>query len=153
MPETQAQYKARILGHVAGREPLPLLTAAPATLAALLAAVPPALCARRPAPGKWSIQEVVAHLADDVRLVVSELATNVGRHTDTPSFSLMIGEDDDGVTLAVTDSSPSFLRSPELSELTDLSGRGLVLTEALCRSWGVTAQADGGKSVWATFTR
>ncbi|HEX6373507.1 MAG TPA: DinB family protein, partial [Longimicrobium sp.] len=65
MPETQAQYKARILSHVAGREPLPLLTAAPATLAALLAAVPPALCARRPAPEKWSIQEVVAHLADD----------------------------------------------------------------------------------------
>jgi hypothetical protein len=64
-PETQAQYKARILSRVAGRDPLSLLTAAPATLEALLSASPPALCARRPAPGKWSIQEIVAHLADD----------------------------------------------------------------------------------------
>ena len=95
----------------------------------------------------------LAHVADDVRLVVSELATNVGVHTDTPTYGLRIGEDDEGVLLAVTDSSPSFLRWPEPSELTDLSGRGLVLTEALCRTWGVTAQPDGGKSVWATFAR
>ena len=84
MSETQAQYKARILCHVAGREPLPLLTAAPATLAALLAAVPPALCARRPAPEKWSIQEVVAHLADDelvgayrIRLILAAPGTAI----------------------------------------------------------------------------
>ena len=36
MPESLAQYKARILRNVAGREPLSLLAAAPATLAALL---------------------------------------------------------------------------------------------------------------------
>jgi DinB superfamily len=101
MPETQAQYSARILRHVAGREPLPLLTAAPDTLAALLAAVPPALCARRPAPGKWSIQEVVAHLADDelvgayrIRLILAAPGTAIqafdqdrwaetGRYADT----------------------------------------------------------------------
>ena len=50
MPETQGRYKARILSYLDGREPLPLLTAAPDTLAALLAAVPPALFACRPAP-------------------------------------------------------------------------------------------------------
>ena len=84
MSETQAQYKDRILRHVAGREPLPLLAAAPATLAALLAAVPPALCARRPAPGKWSIQEIVAHLADDelvgayrIRLILAAPGTAI----------------------------------------------------------------------------
>jgi hypothetical protein len=84
MPETQAQYKARILRHAGGREPLSLLAAAPATLAALLAAVPPALCARRPAPGKWSIQEIVAHLADDelvgayrIRLVLAAPGTAI----------------------------------------------------------------------------
>ena len=83
-PETQAQYKARILGHVAGREPLSLLAAAPDTLATLLAAVPPALCARRPAPGKWSIQEIVAHLADDelvgayrIRLILAAPGTAI----------------------------------------------------------------------------
>ncbi|HEX6372856.1 MAG TPA: DinB family protein, partial [Longimicrobium sp.] len=56
----------------------------PATLAALLAAVPPALCARRPAPEKWSIQEVVAHLADDelvgayrIRLILAAPGTEI----------------------------------------------------------------------------
>jgi hypothetical protein len=84
MSETQAQYKARILRHVASREPLPLLTAAPATLAALLATVPPALWTRRPAPRKWSIQEIVAHLADDelvgayrIRLILADPGTAI----------------------------------------------------------------------------
>ena len=84
MPESQAQYKTRILRHVAGREPLSLLAAAPGTLAALLAAVPPALCARRPAPGKWSIREIVAHLADDelvgayrIRLILAAPGTTI----------------------------------------------------------------------------
>ena len=63
MPETQAQYKARILRHVAGREPLPLLTAAPDTLAALLAAAPPALCTRRPTPEETA--EVAELLSKD----------------------------------------------------------------------------------------
>ena len=84
MPETHAQYKTRILRHVAGREPLSLLAAAPATLAALLAAVPPALLARPSAPGKWSIQEIVAHLADDelvgayrIRLILAAPGTMI----------------------------------------------------------------------------
>ena len=84
MPETQAQYRARILRHVAGREPLPLLAAAPATLAALLAAVPPALCSLRPGAGKWSIQQIVAHLADDelvggyrIRLILAAPGTAI----------------------------------------------------------------------------
>jgi anti-sigma regulatory factor (Ser/Thr protein kinase) len=101
------------------------------------------------------IEHLVAHgfayLSDDVRLVVSELATNVGIHTDTPSFGVLISHDHSGVMIAVTDASPSFLRDAEPAELTDLSGRGLALTEALCQSWGVTAQPDGGKSVWASF--
>jgi DinB superfamily len=84
MRETQAQYKARILRHVGGREPLPLLAAAPDTLATLLADVSPALFARRPALGKWSIQEIVAHLADDelvgayrIRLILAAPGTAI----------------------------------------------------------------------------
>lgn len=101
MPETQAQYKARILRHVGGREPLSLLAAAPDTLAALLTAVPPALAALHPAPGKWSVQEIVAHLADDelvgayrIRLILAAPGTAIqafdqdqwaetGRYADT----------------------------------------------------------------------
>ena len=84
MRETQAQYKARILRHLGSRDPLPLLAAAPATLAALLARVPPGALDRRPAAGKWSIREIVAHLGDDelvgayrVRLILSAPGTAI----------------------------------------------------------------------------
>ena len=84
MRETQTQYKARILEYVSGRDPLPLLAAAPATLAALLARVPPGALDRRPGAGKWSIREIVAHLADDelvgayrVRLILSAPGTDI----------------------------------------------------------------------------
>jgi hypothetical protein len=79
MAETQAQYKTRILNHVQGRDPLALLTVAPDTLAVLLAQAPVPALSLRPAPGKWSIQEIAAHLADDelvgayrIRLILSE---------------------------------------------------------------------------------
>jgi hypothetical protein len=39
--------------------------AAPATLAQLIAGVPDDTLHRRPAPGKWSIVEIIAHLAED----------------------------------------------------------------------------------------
>ena len=84
MTETQAQYKARILRYLAARDPLQLLTAAPTTLAALLARAPPGALDRRPAAGKWSIREITAHLADDelvgayrVRLILAAPGTNV----------------------------------------------------------------------------
>ena len=84
MTETQAQYKARILRHLGARDPLPLLAAAPDALAALLARTPAGLVGRRPAPEKWSIQEIAAHLADDelvgayrIRLVLSAPGTEI----------------------------------------------------------------------------
>ena len=84
MTETQAQYKARILRYLGARDPLPLLAAAPTTLAALLARVPPGALDCRPLPGKWSIREIVAHLADDelvgayrVRLILSAPGTDI----------------------------------------------------------------------------
>ena len=39
--------------------------AAPATLAQLISGVPDDVLHRRPAPGKWSIVEIIAHLAED----------------------------------------------------------------------------------------
>ncbi len=79
MAETAEQYKAKIYGFLAGRDPLKLQAAAPATLARLLKGVRPARARKRPAPGKWSIAEIVAHLADTevamgwrVRMVLSQ---------------------------------------------------------------------------------
>ena len=80
--ETQAQYKARILSYLAGRDPMPLLAAAANTLAALLDGVPESVLSRRPSATKWSIREIVAHLADDelvggyrIRLILSAPGT------------------------------------------------------------------------------
>lgn len=64
MPETADQYKQKIYGYLAGRDPLKLQAAAPARLAKLLKGVTPATARKRPAPGKWSIAEIAAHLAD-----------------------------------------------------------------------------------------
>ena len=39
--------------------------AAPATLAQLISGVPEDALHRRPAPGKWSVVEIIAHMAED----------------------------------------------------------------------------------------
>lgn len=62
--ETVAQYKARILSYQAGADPLALLAAAPDKLASLVQDVSSEDLSHHLAPGKWSIKEIVAHLAD-----------------------------------------------------------------------------------------
>lgn len=64
MQETAEQYRRRMYGYVAGRDPVKLLAAAPTKLAKLLKRVAPAKARKRPEPRKWSIAEIVAHLAD-----------------------------------------------------------------------------------------
>jgi DinB family protein len=64
MPETAEQYRQRMFNHLEGKEPIKLQAAAPARLAKLLKGVSPAKARKRPAPGKWSIAEIVAHIAD-----------------------------------------------------------------------------------------
>jgi hypothetical protein len=63
--EAAASYKAKILGYQAGAAFLALQAAAPAKLASLVAGLSADQLAYRLEPAKWSIQEVVAHLADD----------------------------------------------------------------------------------------
>src|SRR6267378_3709360 len=64
MPETAEQYRHRMYSHVHGRDPLALLAAAPGKLEGLIKRISAAKLRRRPAPGKWSICEIVAHLGD-----------------------------------------------------------------------------------------
>jgi hypothetical protein len=64
MQETADQYRQRILSYLNDRDPLKMQAAAPAKLAKLLKGISPARARKRPAPGKWSIAEIVAHLAD-----------------------------------------------------------------------------------------
>jgi hypothetical protein len=64
MPETAEQYRQRLYGHIGSADPLKLQAAAPGKLAKLLKGVGAARARKRPAPSKWSILEIVSHLAD-----------------------------------------------------------------------------------------
>jgi hypothetical protein len=64
MQETPEQYKKRMASFVEARDPLKLQAAAPARLAKLLKSVSAAKARKRPAPDKWSISEIVAHISD-----------------------------------------------------------------------------------------
>jgi uncharacterized damage-inducible protein DinB len=62
-PEVKA-YIAKIDRYRAGRDPMPLMRGAPAKFARAVAGLSSAKLRKRPAPGKWSIQEIVGHLMD-----------------------------------------------------------------------------------------
>jgi hypothetical protein len=64
MSETAAVYTARTLGYLGTRDPLSTMEATPTVLADLGRQVAPARAAAKPSPTKWSIQEILAHLAD-----------------------------------------------------------------------------------------
>ena len=66
--DAAAAYKARTLSYQAGADVLALQSAAPEKLAALVDGLSREQPAHRPVPEKWSIQEIVAHLADDERV-------------------------------------------------------------------------------------
>lgn len=70
MPETTQQYIQRILGHVEGQDAIKVQQATAAKLKKLTRGLRPKQLKQQPEPGKWSIAEIVAHLAD-VEIVAS----------------------------------------------------------------------------------
>jgi len=64
MTETAEQYRKRMLSQLDGKDPLKLQAGAPKKIDRLLKGVRAATLRKRPAPGKWSIAEIVAHVAD-----------------------------------------------------------------------------------------
>ena len=69
MSETPQQYTQRILGHAQGQDPIKLQSATPKKLARLIKGVSTVKLRKRPAPDKWSVAEILVHLAD-VEIVV-----------------------------------------------------------------------------------
>src|SRR5208337_5693151 len=69
MSETAQQYTQRILANAEGQDPLKVQSVTPKKLARLIKGVPTAKLRRRPAPEKWSVSEILAHLAD-VEIVI-----------------------------------------------------------------------------------
>jgi hypothetical protein len=84
MPETAQQYIQRILGHVEGEDPLKVQKATAGKLKKSMLGLTPRQLKWKPAPGKWSIAEIVAHLADAeivaswrMRLIVGASGTTI----------------------------------------------------------------------------
>jgi hypothetical protein len=64
MNETPQQYIQRITGYLEGKEPLTVQAATAKKLERLIKGASTAKLRKRPAPGKWSVSEILAHLAD-----------------------------------------------------------------------------------------
>ena len=64
MPETPQQYTARMLSFVGDKDPFKIQQATAKKLAAAIKGLDKKKLNKRPAPGKWAINEILAHLAD-----------------------------------------------------------------------------------------
>lgn len=64
MSETAQEYTRRILSHTEGKDVMKVHAQTPKRLARMIAGASPAKLRKRPAPDKWSINEIIAHLAD-----------------------------------------------------------------------------------------
>jgi hypothetical protein len=64
MNEIPQQYTQRILGYVESKEPLAVQAATADKLDRLIKGMSTAELRKRPAPEKWSVSEIIAHLAD-----------------------------------------------------------------------------------------
>ena len=69
MKETPQQYTERILSYIEDNEPLTAQAATAEKLAQLIKGVSTSELRRRPAPEKWSVSEIIAHLADGEMVV------------------------------------------------------------------------------------
>lgn len=69
MDETAQQYTQRILSYTQGQDALKLQAATPKKLERLIRGARPAKLRKKPAPEKWSVAEILAHLAD-VEIVI-----------------------------------------------------------------------------------
>ena len=86
---------------------------------------------------------------DAVVLMVSELATNSIRHSESP-FRVTIDRSGNDVCVEVFDDGPGqpVRRAPTIDMP---SGRGLQIVEGLAEAWGVRHH-DHGKTVWFTVS-
>ncbi|MFM9446965.1 ATP-binding protein [Streptomyces acidiscabies] len=92
----------------------------------------------------------LSNLSDDGALVVSELVTNVVRHTRTKAIVITLTQPKPGwVRVAVTDKSHA-MPKPRTASKNDTTGRGLAVVAAFSARWGVDELTDG-KRVWVEW--
>ena len=64
MQETAQQYVQRILSNLEGKNTVKVLSSTPQKIKKLISGVPKKNLYKQPAPDKWSVAQIVAHLAD-----------------------------------------------------------------------------------------
>jgi hypothetical protein len=69
MKETPQQYTQRVVSYTDGKQPLAVQAATAKKIERLVQGVSTGKLRKRPAPDKWSVSEILAHLAD-VEIVV-----------------------------------------------------------------------------------
>jgi anti-sigma regulatory factor (Ser/Thr protein kinase) len=87
--------------------------------------------------------------ADDVILAVGELAANAVLHART-AFTVTVRLESRRLFVEVADRNP---RLPTMGQplVGALSGRGLMLVDAVSTAWGIRTDRSDGKLVWAEF--
>lgn len=97
MSETPQQYTQRILGFMSGKKPLEVQRKTAKTLAKLIKPLSERQLSQRPDPGKWSIAEILAHLADSeivlswrMRLVICQSGALI-QATDQDAWARTFG--------------------------------------------------------------
>jgi len=64
MTETPQEYVARVLRNIEGKDPIKVQSATVKKLDKLIRNQAPSSLRKRPAPGKWSLVEILAHMAE-----------------------------------------------------------------------------------------
>ncbi|MFJ3633123.1 ATP-binding protein [Streptomyces sp. NPDC090112] len=95
--------------------------------------------------------------ADDIRLCVSELASNAVEHgTRTTggkgAFLVRIDADDTHVRVEVEDDDPLTAPRVRRARQEDTGGRGMTIVALLATAWGFETHALAGKAVWSEFS-
>ncbi len=91
-------------------------------------------------------------LADDVALVVTELAANAVVHAHT-GFTVELSADAQTLRIAVCDGRPLPPQADPAAVLRAVPLHGLCAVDALASRWGVEPLGQMGKSVWAELRR
>jgi hypothetical protein len=89
-------------------------------------------------------------LVGSVGLVASELVTHSLLHNRTV-LALSLSRCDDRLRMAVHDHGSSLPRLPSGDAVEEARSRGMLIVQALTRSWGVLPERRSGKTVWAVM--
>lgn len=90
MAETPQQYQQRMIDNLGGQDAKKVQAASAGRLAKLIRGKSRPVLARKPAPGKWSVNEILAHLAEAEIVIGYRMRSMVG----SPGAALM-GYDQD----------------------------------------------------------